>query len=277
MILAYSTWGMPTVPIETAVRHCAELGFGGLELAVIPGWSTDAAGLGPAQRRQIRELYDAHGLALTGFSGNVDLLGEDWPAIRATFASYLDLAADLQRPGERSIVTTTTGGPVGAWDARRHEVVARLGELAEYAAERDVMVGIEPHVAHTLRRPEDALWTIEQVANPAGLTLHFDISHFNVQGIPMEESIALLAPHALHTHIKDERGIWPDHKFLIPGEGEMDYPRYLRLMHAAGYEGPVVVEISIMVQRRPDYDPLAAATRSWQVLSAALAEVESGG
>ena len=27
-----------------------------------------------------------------------------------------------------------------------------------------------------------------------------------------------------HTHVKDERGIAPDHEFLIPGEGEMDYP-----------------------------------------------------
>ena len=45
MKLSYSTWGMPTVPIAIAVRHCAELGFDGLELTVIPGWSTDAAGL----------------------------------------------------------------------------------------------------------------------------------------------------------------------------------------------------------------------------------------
>ena len=43
MQLAYSTWGMPTVPIETAVAHCAALGFDGLELTVIPGWTTDAA------------------------------------------------------------------------------------------------------------------------------------------------------------------------------------------------------------------------------------------
>ena len=47
----------------------------------------------------------------------------------------------------------------------------------------------------------------------------------------------------------------------------MDYPRYLRLMDAAGYDGHIVVEISLMVQRRPDFDPLAAATRSYRVLA----------
>jgi sugar phosphate isomerase/epimerase len=52
----------------------------------------------------------------------------------------------------------------------------------------------------------------------------------------------------------------------------MDYPRYLRLMDEAGYDGHIVVEISLMVQRRPDYDPLAAATRTDRVLSQAFAD-----
>jgi sugar phosphate isomerase/epimerase len=122
-----------------------------------------------------------------------------------------------------------------------------------------------------LHRPEQVLWLLEQVDSPA-LTIHFDISHFNVQGIRMEESVSQLASHSLHTHVKDERGRDPDHEFLIPGEGEMDYPRYLRLMADAGYDGHIVVEISLMVQRRPDYDALAAATQSYEVLARAFAE-----
>jgi sugar phosphate isomerase/epimerase len=130
---------------------------------------------------------------------------------------------------------------------------------------------MEPHVGAALHRPEQVLWLLEQVDSPA-LTIHFDISHFNVQGIPMEESVAQLASHSLHTHVKDERGRDPDHEFLIPGEGEMDYPRYLRLMADADYDGHIVVEISLMVQRRPDYDALAAATQSYEVLARAFAE-----
>ncbi len=86
----------------------------------------------------------------------------------------------------------------------------------------------------------------------------------------MEESIAALGGISAHTHIKDERGVDPDFAFLIPGEGEMDYPRYLTLMDEAGYDGPIVVEISLMVQSRPDYDPLAAAEQSYRVVSAAF-------
>ena len=77
MRLSHSTWGMPQVPIDVAVAHCAALGFDGLELTVIPGWSTDAAGLDAAQRRRIRALYDDHRRELCGLSGNTPLLVSD--------------------------------------------------------------------------------------------------------------------------------------------------------------------------------------------------------
>ena len=77
MLLSHSTWGMPHVPIEVAVAHCAALGFDGLEMTVIPGWVTDAAGLDASARRHIRKLYDDHRLELCGISGNTPLLVSD--------------------------------------------------------------------------------------------------------------------------------------------------------------------------------------------------------
>ncbi len=274
MKLSYSTWGMPHVPIDIAVAHCAALGFDGLELTVIPGWSTDAAGLDRDERKRIRTLYDQHNIELCGLSGNVPLLAaskaEQDDSI-ARFRSYLDLAAELQNPGDNLIVTTTSAGSPDMWEARQDELIDILGALATYAGELGVGVGIEPHVSTTLYRPEDVIWLVEQVDHPA-LTIHFDISHFNVQGMNLDEVVATLAPYALHTHVKDERGIAPHHEFLIPGEWEMDYVRYLQGMYWAGYDGHIVVEISIMVQSRSDYDPLAAATQSYDILSAAFTE-----
>src|SRR5262245_49716786 len=120
MQLSYSTWGMPTVPIKTAVAHCAALGFDGLELTVIPGWTTDAANLDAAARKHIRALYDQYQLELCGLSGNSRILADD-PSERddaiARFQSYLELAAELQRPGERLTVSTTSGGDGGEWEA----------------------------------------------------------------------------------------------------------------------------------------------------------------
>ncbi len=273
MWLSYSTWGMPTVPIDVAVAHCAALGFDGLELSVIPGWTTDGATLDAAARKRIRHLYDDHHLALGGLSGNTPLLAPDraeHARNMAQFRGYLDLAADLQRPGERLPVSTTSAGGPTEWDAVKEMLVDQFGQLADHARRAGVVVGMEPHVGAALHRPEQALWLLAQVRS-AALAIHFDISHFNVQGLAMEDVIAQLAPHSAHTHVKDERGIAPDHEFLIPGEGAMDYVRYLRAMARAGYTGHIVVEISLMVQRRPGYDPLAAANTSYRVLSRAFA------
>ena len=42
--------------------------------------------------------------------------------------------------------------------------------------------------------------------------------------------IGAAVPVTVFTHIKDERGTAPNHEFLIPGEGDFDYARYLRAM-----------------------------------------------
>lgn len=274
MSLSYSTWGMPDVPIATAVAHCAGLGFDGLELTVCPGWTTEGTALTREQRREIKQLYRDHGLALGGLCANTELLDDD-PAAHAAnidrFRAYLDLAAELQDSGEPLSVSTTSGGNTADWARVKQRLVDQFGELAEYAAQAGVIVSMEPHVAAALSLPDQVLWLLEQIDSPA-IGIHFDISHFNVQGLDMEEVVAQLAPKSVHTHVKDERGVVPDFEFLIPGEGEMDYPRYLRAMDRAGYDGHIVVEVSKMVQARPDYDPLAAATQSYAVLAAAFAE-----
>ena len=46
MKIGYSTWGMPKLPVDTALAHLARLGFDGVELTVIPGFSTELDTLG---------------------------------------------------------------------------------------------------------------------------------------------------------------------------------------------------------------------------------------
>ena len=64
MQLAYSTWGMPTVPADVAIPHLAQRGFDGIELTVIPGYTTDLSILTSQKRRQIQQLLNQHQLTL---------------------------------------------------------------------------------------------------------------------------------------------------------------------------------------------------------------------
>jgi inosose dehydratase len=272
MLLGYTTWGMPTVPIAIAIDHIARLGFDGLEIAVTPKWSTELSTLDATERQRIRRLIGEAGIYLSSVAGHANMLTEDPDQHARDVARHhaaIDLCVDLAIDGDVPVMTTTAGARPQDWEGLNGRLVERLHALGEYAASRGVTIALEPHVGQIIERPEHVAWLIEQVGLP-NVRLNFDISHFNVLGLPMEATVAMLAPLAAHTHVKDETGLAPDHQFLIPGEGDFDYVAYLKAMQAVGYTGFVTVEVSVMVQRRPIYDPLAAATQSYQVVSKAF-------
>ncbi|MFH1566828.1 MAG: sugar phosphate isomerase/epimerase [Gemmatimonadota bacterium] len=274
MKIGFSTWGMPGVPIDRALEHLARLGFTGVEPTVIPGFTTELDTLDAGERRRIRALFDRHGLDMPAVAGHQGVLSRDaaqhaecWRRLTGA----LDLCAEWAGPAGPPALDTTLGGAPADWDSSGELLLERTGQLVEYAASRGVVVAVEPHVSSILDRPEKTLWLLEQIDSPY-LRLNFDISHFDVLGIPTAESVAALAPYTAHTHVKDQRGRAPDHEFLIPGEGPFDFVEYLREMARAGYDGYITAEVSFMVQRRPGYDPLAAAELTWRTLSTAFRE-----
>ena len=65
MKLGFSTWGKPNLPIEVIIKHLANLGFDGVEIAVLPRFSTALVKLNQAERQRIPRLLQAHGLSLS--------------------------------------------------------------------------------------------------------------------------------------------------------------------------------------------------------------------
>jgi L-ribulose-5-phosphate 3-epimerase len=274
ILLSHGGWGMPTVPIDVAVEHCARLGFDGYTMAVKPGWTTDAATLDAAERRRILALFDRYGLELAGISGQTSLLPDDPDQVKTNLAlvhGYIDLTAQLQRPGHPLPLCMTAGGRPDQWEEAKHLLVDRFGELARHAEQAGVIAVAEPHVSSALRDPADVLWLLDQVGSPA-LMIDLNTSHFNTQGLDIERVIEQLGPRTARVEVKDERGLAPDHELLVPGEGTCDYVKILKALQRVGYDGFVDVEISFMVQHRPGYDPLAVAEQSYRVLASAFEE-----
>jgi sugar phosphate isomerase/epimerase len=273
--LGFSTWAMPQVPIDAALAHIAATGYTGVEITVHKGWATDIDGLDAAERKRIRAKVSALGLDLPAITCPGTLVGD--PATVATslarVKATMDLAVDWAGAASPPFVVTIPGGKPEDWDdpAKRAALVDNSALLAAYAEQRGVVFAYEAHVLQIVETPTQMLWLMDEVKSPA-LKVNFDISHFDVIGIPTEESVKALVPggRSVHTHLKDQRGRSPNHEYLIPGEGDFDFVAYLRAMQAAGYDDYIVPEISVMVQRRPTYDPLAAATQSFEVLADAF-------
>lgn len=272
MRLGYTTWSMQTIAAEDAIPLLRGIGFDAIEITVVPGWRDELDALEPARRQRIKQLLTEHDLALPALAGHRSMLATD-PAEHAEnwrrLTGAIDLAVEWATDEGPPAIDTTAGGKAGQWDQLKDLMVERLGKLADYAAGRGVTIAIEPHVSSALDTPERVLWLLRAVGRE-NLRITFDISHFNVQSIPIETSVGQLAAVSAFCHVKDEKGIAPNFEFLIPGEGEFDYVRFLRAMDRNGYRGDVQVEISLMVQRRPDFDPVAAARQSYEVVAAAF-------
>lgn len=274
MKLGYSTWGMPTVPIDTAIHHIAQLGYDGIELTIIPRFTTELSTLDAAERKRIAAMLKQHNLALPAIAAHSSLLETDAETHERNMwrlKGGVDLAVELAQGDELPAVNTTPGGKPAQWDTQKNFLAERVGELVDYAAERGVTIAMEPHIGAIIDTPAKVLELLEIVNSPY-LKVNFDISHFDIVGMPTAETVSALAAVSAHTHVKDQRGIAPDFEFLIPGEGTFDYVEYLKAMKAHGYDGFITAEVSFMVQARENYNPLAAATRSYETLSRAFTE-----
>jgi inosose dehydratase len=263
---------MPKIAIDQAIETVAGLGYDGIEIAVLPGWTTAIDMLDRAERQRILGLINDHGLTLSAIAGHASLLESDAEAHAANVArleAAIDLAVEWAQAGRVPFVNTLSGGRSADWEALHGLFAERLAPIAEYAAARGVILAMEPHVDGLVDTPERMITILELVDSPV-LKVNFDISHFDIYGMPTEESVAALVPYSVHTHVKDQRGRYPDYEFLVPGTGDFDYVRYLRAMDEAGYTGFINAEVSLMAQRKPDYEPLAACALAYRTLAVAF-------
>lgn len=274
MRIAYCTWSAMEVDIEELLPAIAKIGYTGIELAVTPRWPTELYSLDAAKKKRIAQLLREHRLALAAIAGHTTVCEEDpekHAANMRRLRDTIDLADELRQEGRTPVVVSLVGGHMDDWGRLKQMIVERVHELGEYAATRDVIYAPEMHSGTSMDLPRKALWLYEQVNHP-NVKLNFDISHTEIVGMPTEEACRLMAPHSVFTHVKDQRGIYPYHEFLTPGAGPMDYVRYLKAMHEAGYAGFIGMEVSVMVQRKPGYDPFVDAALGYYALRRAFNE-----
>ncbi|MBI3876172.1 MAG: sugar phosphate isomerase/epimerase [Verrucomicrobia bacterium] len=268
--LGFSLYGMKSLPLDKALRACADIGFQSVELALMPGYATEPRQLSAEARRELRSQLASLGLKLGGLMENLPILGDD--KAHAQNLDRLKAAAELAHalaPDAPPPLETVLGGKPEAWDSVKETIAARLRAWAEVAAANKLVLAIKAHVSNAAHRPEHALWLHEQVRSP-WLKLVYDFSHFQLRGLGLADTMKAILPQAVFIHVKDARGEAAKFNFLLPGEGATDYAEYFRLLKQSGWRGPVVVEVSGQVFNKPGYDALDAARRSFAALAPAM-------
>jgi len=274
MRISYCTWGMMKVDIEQAIPAIAKIGYHGIELAVTPGWPTDLVTLDAPKRKLIRQLLSDYTLTLSAVAGHTSFCEDDSTRNNTNMQRLRDsltLAVELATPGNPAILCSLLGGGIDEWETKKELIAERVYNLGEYAASLDAILAVEPHSGTAFDTPQKALWLIKKLGHPA-VRINFDISHFDIIGIGIDECVPAIAPWSVHTHVKDQRGIYPKHEFLTPGSGPFNFVHFLSAMHQAGYTGFIGMEVSVMVQRKPGYDPFVDAALGYYALVHAFNE-----
>ncbi|MBI3970324.1 MAG: sugar phosphate isomerase/epimerase [Chloroflexi bacterium] len=305
MRIGYNTWSMATVPYQVFIPELAKIGYTAIAISVVPSYgiggkrvhnAADLATLTKEERQHIRQAFEHRGLELPSIIGNQPIIEDDPEKSKAymqRLRETIDFCVEVAPRGQAvPTMNTGSGGRPADFDAKKQQLVDRLDELADYAGRRGVVICIEPHVGAAIDTPARSEWLVQAVDRPH-CRLDFDVSHFEVAGVPLEESVPPLAPLASSVEIKDQnfryvdeparpgwrvegngvgRAVAPngrevEYQFLLGGEGAFELPKYLRLMQTAGWTGAIGFEASVQCQARPGYDALAAAksTYDWMV------------
>ena len=264
--VGYGLYGMRDLPYMEGLGHIARIGYKHAEITLRSGWNTEPRLLTRADRAEIRKRIGDLGLTL------VDVMEGMQPASNVTVEQNLErlrAAAEMAHecsPGAPALIQTPIGGRPGAWMERRDAMAEELSKWASKLDELDVTFCIKPHSKQAMGRPEQLIWMLDQVNHPRMKGV-YDYGHFMAFGLGLEETIRQIAPRSGFVHIKDTVGKAPDHRFVLPGDGGVDYARFLKAMAEVGYQGPIVVEVSTDVFGQPGYDPVATAQRMWDSLS----------
>ncbi len=276
MRLSGSNYGMPNIPIAEALAFHAEVGFRAIEISVLPNYTTALSRFDAAERKRVRELLRGYGLKCSGIA-NFQTLTDPDPAVAepilANHLEAIDLAVDLALGDKPPVVVFFSGGKVEDWPAARDLLVERIAGLAEYARARGVVIAMKAHALGCVSRPHHLVYLFEQIGSPA-FRFCFDMSHYEVQGLSIEQAMYPLLPLSAHSEVKASVGRAPNQEYMIPGEAntQSNFVGQFRAMVKLGYQGYIVPEMSVHVQRRPTYEPYAALRLAYNALTSALRE-----
>lgn len=187
---AFSTLGVPGLPVSDVVRLAVAHGYHGVELRAHPEEPVHP-GIDARQRADVAARFAAHGVRVLTVAGYARVAD---PEDAERLDALVDLAHDLGAPYVR-VFPGGRGGPDDDGVA-----VRRLRSAAAYAADRGVRVLLETHDSH--RTGAAVARVLDRVGAPGAGAL-WDVLHTWLGGESPARSYAALAPHLGYVQVKD--------------------------------------------------------------------------
>lgn len=243
MKIGVNTWvwtaPLTTEDLEKLVPFVAEAGFDWIEfpLEEIGGFDYDVAAA----------LVKDHGLGVSACAAmgpDRDLIHED-PKIRQSGMQYIRDAVDAtQQIGATNLVGPIYSAVGRTWQSTPEErardmdlLVENLGQLAGYAGDHGVKLGVEPlnrFETSFINLSDQVIEVVNRVDHPS-CQIMLDTFHMNIEEKSLGDAIRAAGPHLIHLHAcENDRG--------APGSGNVAWKEVAEALNDIDYDGPVVIE-----------------------------------
>jgi sugar phosphate isomerase/epimerase len=229
VFVACSTLCFTKEPLESALRHIAELEFNKIDLAIVE----DSPHLRPSEVAENPEVAlhrVRYGPSLTPCALQLDFGNVDPKTLRRRFEAMCRFAKPLT-----VAVLSIPAAPLGTpFD----DEVRRLSELTEIALREGLVLTIETHSKTLTADPATAVALCKAVPS-LGLTL--DPSHY-INGPHQGGSFEEVFPHVQNVHFRDS-GRGPGELQVRVGQGEVEYGKIVTQLERFGYDRALTVSL----------------------------------
>ncbi|MGB3715914.1 MAG: sugar phosphate isomerase/epimerase family protein [Candidatus Promineifilaceae bacterium] len=243
MKIGVNTWvwtsPLTTDEVQKLVPKVAKMGFDWIEFPL--------EDIGGFDYKATNTLLNDHGLGVStcvAMGPDRDLIHED-PEVRANGMAYVRDSIDATKAlGATNVVGPIYSAVGRTWQSTPEEraenldlLVENLKELAAYAGERGVLLGVEPlnrFETSFINLAAQVIEVVDRVDHPS-CQIMLDTFHMNIEEKSAGDAIRAAGPHLIHLHAcENDRG--------APGSGNVTWGEIGQALKDINYDGPVVIE-----------------------------------
>ena len=239
MRLSLTSWSFPSCTLQECAGISRALGIGALDVSLFY-----RSGLNKAEilgdPRAAAEPLAGLGVAIPNYYHlfGDGLAGQNLALPGTTEQNVADLArvmefADAAGIGSVFILPGVVN-PGQSRDQAARVSIESLRALMEVASHHKARLCIEAHVHSLAESPA----MVRRLVDATGIGLVLDYAHFACLGYRQEE-VDVLAPHAVHVHLRQARMGALQAKF---GQGTLNFPAMFATLRDAGYQGWLALE-----------------------------------
>ena len=235
---------------ERVVRGAAEAGLDFVEIPLLHPENMDVSGT--------KELLDRYGIECTCSLGLPKPAHLPFAPERAEafLRGAVDVTGALEAPALSGAIYTHLGTLTGKPPAEDElaEVGRVLKNVARYAAEKDVSLGVEAinrYETYLINLASQADAVLERIDEP-NVFVHLDTYHMNIEEKGFYDPIVATGPRMQYVHLSEsDRG--------TPGTGNVHWDEVFRGLKAIDYDGRLVMESFAAIN-----EDIIGATALWR-------------